>query len=81
MNPAVFTPSDLQRTSIPGRVTTELVIPDLEFCCPNCGAFIAALQPPTHKVEHNVTFYLKFQCHKCRRRSRRRVIIEAGPGQ
>ena len=71
----------LDTVSVPGRAVSESVPNDLEFCCSGCGGFLVALELPTHRMEQSVTVYLRYHCKRCRKRNRRRVIIEAGPSR
>lgn len=73
--------AELHTMSVPGRAVSDVVPTDLEFCCPKCGGFIAALELPTHRMDQNVVVHLRFHCKRCRQRSRRRVTLEAGPGR
>ena len=60
------------------RATVESAATDVELCCPGCGGFIAAIELPTHRMEHDCTIHVRLHCKRCRKRSRRRITFGTG---
>lgn len=53
---------------------------ELEVCCPKCGGFCLAVEPPTHRLEHPVVFRVRVYCKRCPKRFTRRVQFNvSGP--
>ncbi len=61
-------------------VSDEPQAGELEVCCPRCGGFVLAVEPPTHRIEHPVVFRVRVYCKRCPHRFTRRVTFnESGP--
>lgn len=53
---------------------------ELEICCPKCGGFVVAVEPPAHRLEQNVVFRVRVYCKRCPHRFTKRVTFnEQGP--
>ena len=73
-------PETITKPQLTVKVTDEPQPGELEICCPKCGGFVVAVQPPTHRLEQNVVFRVRVYCKRCPHRFTKRVTFnEQGP--